>query len=930
MYLSLAYSRYAQRVLAAKPALLTVLERAVEMPWSVEAITARAEELCQTLGLTKGLRQLRSEVLLSLMERDLRNQASLFEVTEVMTRFAEISVQKALAWHTAQLSKRYGTPIGMHSKQLQELLVVGMGKLGGRELNVSSDIDLIYLYEEEGETVGDEHVISISNHEFFDRLARQLTQALSDVNEDGFVFRIDLRLRPNGSEGFLACSLAMLEEYFKTRGRDWERYAWIKGRLLPVCSSVERCQPLLQTIVHRFVYRRYVDFGVMAALRNLYAKMRMTYSIQGSRFSPSMSERNGHYGLDIKRASGGIRDIEFIAQTFQLIHAGQSYGLRQQATLVVLEQLAERALMSAEHVALLRQSYIFLRNLEHRLQYLDDMQTHALPHVLDDQKRLAVAMGEVDYEALLAHVLETCKHVQQRFEAIFPDKIDAPKSDQPSLWDIAVLPVVDPTVMESNAVDVKVSVQPSHDPHALLPLLLTAQASNYYCLLTRVNKQRFDRLIRSTLDYVLYTEWGKQQADVMTIVARALSLFEVLSRYEAYLALLNEYPQALMRVIQLLATSGWAANYLTQHPQLLDEVLQDARPQPADYWRKFAADLRAYLQAVAGQSEVQMDILRHAQQAQTFRILLRDSQGQLSVEQVADHLSALADILLQLALDTIWAQLERPHCHVPHFAIIAYGRLGGKELGYASDLDLVFLYDDDHEDAQNTYTNLARKLVTWLTSHTGVGVLYDVDLRLRPNGEAGLMVTDLEEFRRYQMREGDNSAWVWEHQALVRARFCAGDSVLGAAFEAIRAQVLTQRRQPKNLQREILAMRERMLKAHVHSYHTFDIKYSRGGMVDIEFIVQYLVLLHSIDYPQLLANLGNIALLPMAAKAGLIDLHLAEQVAQLYRNWRALQHRKRLDGINPVRIALSEVAPEHSAVIALWNSLFDPLLRPHT
>ncbi len=899
-HLSLGYSRYAQRLLQAQPCLKEILDVAFTLAWTAEAMETRCQILCEQQGVTTGLRLLRAEVILRLMERDLRGLADLAEVTETMTLLAEITVKKALAWHTIQMRERYGLPLNAQG-MVQDLLVVGMGKLGGRELNVSSDIDLIYLYEEEGMTTGSETSAPISHQEFFDRLAKQLTQCLSTINEYGFVFRVDLRLRPNGSAGFLVCSLAMLAEYFKAQGRDWERYAWIKGRLLPVSQSVPHCQPLLTTLVQGFVYRRYLDFEVVAALRVLYVKMH-----------GYIPPRGGHDVVDIKRGVGGIRDIEFIAQTFQLIRAGQDYGLRQQATLAVLGQLARRELLSQNDVQTLVRAYTFLRTLEHRLQYLDDMQTHSMPNHDEDQKKLAQAMGYADYAALLLELNQVRSDVKKRFDALFLQKTNVLHSNQPSLWDRS---------MELSPTHVRA---PSVDEDLLLPLLRSAQESTCYQQLTNINKQRFDSLMRSALDYTLHSAWRVQQREVLTTMTRFLSLLEAVTTHGSYLSLLLAYPQALVRVIELLATSAWAAHYLTSHPQLLDELLQEAQPEPHDYWQKFYADISARIDAAAGHSDVQMDILRHAQRAQTFKVLLRDLQGQLSVEHIADHLSALADNLLTLSINTLWSQMERRHCASPHFAIIAYGRLGGKELGYASDLDLVFLYDDAHEDALEIYANFARRLITWLTSHTAAGTLYDIDLRLRPNGDAGLLVTDIDAFYRYQLREGRNSAWVWEHQALVRARFCAGDGVLGDKFEAIRAQVLSQVRDRQTLCREILAMRERMHRAHLQSggaSDSFNLKHGHGGMVDIEFIVQYLVLLHSATYPQLLDNVGNIALLHRAAEVRLIDPLLADQVATAYRRLRALQHRQRLEQGDYRRVTQDEVAVERQAVIQLWETL---------
>ncbi|MGA7777651.1 MAG: bifunctional [glutamate--ammonia ligase]-adenylyl-L-tyrosine phosphorylase/[glutamate--ammonia-ligase] adenylyltransferase, partial [Paraburkholderia sp.] len=406
-------------------------------------------------------------------------------------------------------------------------------------------------------------------------------------------------------------------------------------------------------------------------------------------------------------------------------------------------------------------------------------------------------------------------------------------------------------------------------------------------------------------------------------VARFFDLLETVSRRGAYLALLTEYPQALHRVLSVLGASRWAAGYLIRHPQLLDELLDDeAIASPFD-WPEFKRTLRLRLAAADG-VEQQMDLLRHAHQAEVFRILLIDLAGQLSVEHVSDRLSELADAMLDVTLEAVWNQLARRHREVPRFAVIAYGKLGGKELGYASDLDLIFLYDDADENAAEIYAMYTRRLITCLTMATGAGTLFDVDLRLRPNGESGLLVTDLDAFRRYQLREGDaaNTAWVWEHQALTRARYCAGDAEIGAKFEAIREQVLTTPREAAPLAKEIVEMRERVEAGHPNRTSLFDLKHDRGGMVDIEFTVQFWVLLHAARDPELIRNTGNIALLREVSRFGMMSEEEAETVGAAYRIYRKLQHKLRLDGMEKARVDPAVVATEREAVLALWERVF--------
>ncbi|WP_009913498.1 bifunctional [glutamate--ammonia ligase]-adenylyl-L-tyrosine phosphorylase/[glutamate--ammonia-ligase] adenylyltransferase, partial [Burkholderia humptydooensis] len=406
-------------------------------------------------------------------------------------------------------------------------------------------------------------------------------------------------------------------------------------------------------------------------------------------------------------------------------------------------------------------------------------------------------------------------------------------------------------------------------------------------------------------------------------VVRCFDLLETVGRRGAYLALLTEYPAALRRVLSVLGATRWGGGYLIRHPQLLDELLDDeAIDSPFD-WPAFKDALRRRLAAADG-AEHQMDLLRHAHQAEVFRILLLDLAGRLSVEHVSDRLSELADAMLDVTIEVVWSQLAKRHRDTPCFAAIAYGKLGGKELGYASDLDLIFLYDDPDERAADVYTTFARRLITWLTTATGAGTLFDIDLRLRPNGEAGLLVTDLDAFRRYQLREGDaaNTAWVWEHQALTRARYSAGDARIGAAFEAIRVQVLTMPRDAAVLAKEIVEMRGKVLAGHPNTAGLFDLKHDRGGMVDIEFVVQYWVLLHAAQHPEMIRNTGNIALLREVSRFGLMSGEEAETVGAAYRTYRKLQHRLRLDGMEKARVEPGRVAAERQAVAALWARVF--------
>ena len=923
--LSSSYSHYAARALAARPELTERIAALAAQPVTRERIEARFDDLCAALvspadgslteeGLKRALRQLRTEVFCAVMERDLAGRADVAEVTGAMTDLAETTIQRAMAVLSADLEMLYGEPRGPEGERLA-LGVVGMGKLGGRELNVSSDIDLIFIYEEDGETAGGQRS-PIATQDFFSRLGKRLIAALAEVTADGYVFRVDMRLRPNGDSGPLVCSLGMLEEYFYVQGREWERYAWIKGRLVSEGSSdaARRMQKQLDAICTPFIYRRYLDFGVISAIRALHLQIRQEAQRRAS-MRPDKAD-------DIKLGRGGIREIEFSAQVFQLIRGGQDAGLRVRPTLAVLRHAATHGLIAPVVCVGLSQAYRFLRELEHRLQYRNDAQTHAMPVDPEERAALAHAMGFEDYAALMTKLDAHREMVEQQFDQIFADKIKgrdgcgAPEDGAAVwVWSSALADDSADAALQARIVELGIP-----EPAELLARLRAVWNSSRYAGLAERSRQRFDIVAQRALEAARTLEPPARRGDT---VARFFDLLEAVSRRGAYLALLTEYPQALHRVLSVLGASHWAAGYLIRHPQLLDELLDDeAIASPFD-WAEFKRTLRLRLAAADG-VEQQMDLLRHAHQAEVFRILLIDLAGKLSVEHVSDRLSELADAVLDVTLEAVWKQLAKRHRDVPRFAIIAYGKLGGKELGYASDLDLIFLYDDPDDAAADVYSTYTRRLITWLTMATGAGTLFDVDLRLRPNGESGLLVTDLDAFKRYQLREGDaaNTAWVWEHQALSRARYCAGDAEIGARFEAIREQVLTTPREAGPLANEIVEMRERVEAGHPNRTELFDLKHDRGGMVDIEFTVQYWVLLHAARDPELIRNTGNIALLREVSRFGMMSEEEAETVGAAYRTYRKLQHRLRLDGMEKARVELETVEAERAAVLALWKRVF--------
>jgi glutamate-ammonia-ligase adenylyltransferase len=818
-------SRYAARLLAAHPELAQ--ELLAPQPFTREEMVAAlaGAEQDDEAALMRRLRRLRQRVLLRVMARDLCGLASLDEVCGSMTDLAELSLAAALSE--------------------KDLIVVGMGKLGGRELNVSSDIDLIFV-----------HPGALEDQERYERAGRRLIRILASVTEDGYVFRVDMRLRPYGDSGPLACSFDFLETYLVTQGREWERYAWIKARALTGAQAEE-----LFKVVRPFVFRKYLDYATLGAMRQLHAEVRR-----------EVARRD--LADHVKLGPGGIREIEFVAQALQMVRGGRDPELTARPTLKVLSLLQEKRLLPIEATTELSAAYVFLRNVEHRLQYLDDAQRHDLPQDADDRARLARMTGYPDWNAFAQALQAHRNAVSRHFEAVFAES--KPESEA---W-------------------------PDH------PRLEALRASQRYAALPADSRRRLDALIPAIARAVKVT------ADPETTLVRALDLVESIASRAAYLALLAEHPEALERVARIIGSSSWAAEFITRHPLLLDELLDDRLLYAAPDLEAFAHSLRAQLAAHAGDTEHRMNLLRELHQAQVFRLLAQDLAGLLTVERLADHLSALADLMLQITIDLVWNELPRRHtAGPPRFAVIAYGKLGGKELGYASDLDIVFLYDDEHDQAPEVYARLAMRLQSWVTTRTSAGLLFETDLQLRPSGASGLMVSSLQAFEGYQEKD----AWIWEHQALTRARHSAGDPAVGAAFETIRERILRRNRDIPALAREILSMREKMHGVHPNRSGLFDLKHDHGGMIDVEFTVQFLVLGYSHRHPGLTRNLGNIALLGMAAELGLIPAGLAERCRNAYRDFRRLQHALRLNGAQYARVAPQQVSAHAEAVRELWK-----------
>lgn len=907
-------SRYLKRILESEPELHQELLQQLYHPLTREEMLDFLQNPsalpADETGLHRLLRQLRKRTILRLTARDLAGLADLNEVMTTMTALADVTIRFSLEFlHTLMTRPEiFGKPTGERTGTEQQLLIVAMGKLGGGELNVSSDVDLVFIYPEDGETDGRK---SITNHEFFVKLGRKLIASLNDYTVDGYVFRVDMRLRPYGENSPLAISLTMLEDYFVTQGREWERHAWIKSRVIAGSSITEAA--LMELIVRPFVFRKYLDFEAYEAMRSLHTQLRK-----------EVDRRELHD--NIKLGPGGIREIEFITQVFQLIRGGRDADLCIRPTLGVLQRLKQKQPLPEQTVDELIEAYHFLRKLEHRLQYLDDQQTQNLPQNQDDQLLIAKSMGVSDYTSFLKQLDLYRQNVTHHFEQIFAERRKAAKSG--TFARIRPEQTGDSEIVKAFGNQLKVLGY--IDPDKITARVQQFYAGDVFRQLSHPNQERILELMPTLM------EVAARFPPVEITLERMLQLLEKIGQFSAYLALLQEYPQTLPRVAKLVSISQWASDYLGRHPILLDELLAPSGLHTLPDWLALKTELIHQLHhsniPKTQMTEWQMDVLRHFQHAQVFRLLAVDLEGNLLLETLSDHLTALADLILDNVVQLAWQGLRKKHRQSPVFAIIGYGKLGGKELGYVSDLDIVYLYQDSHPDAVEVYTKLAQNINLWLTSHTSAGVLYETDLRLRPNGTGGLLVNSIEAFSQYQHEQ----AWVWEHQALTRARFVIGDHAVGEKFEQIRKDILCQPRDLANLKREILTMRTRMLEAHPNPTPLFDVKHDHGGIIDVEFMVQYLVLGYAHRYPQLTGNIGNIGLLKLAGELGLTSAEKANAALIAYRELRRTQHQLRLSGIPEAtgttlskdasqkfaRVTNEYLSDARQAVFRLWDDIF--------
>jgi [glutamine synthetase] adenylyltransferase / [glutamine synthetase]-adenylyl-L-tyrosine phosphorylase len=828
------------------------------------------------------LRVLRNRLMVAVIWRDINGQADLAETAGSMSRMADRLIDAALAVLHRWAVATEGTPTGEESAAPQQLVVIALGKLGAGELNLSSDVDLVFAFPENGSTAGGRK----TSQQFFTALGQRLIQVLDAVTADGFVFRVDMRLRPFGDAGPLVFSFEAMERYFEEHGRDWERYAWIRAR--PCAGDREAGEQLIRTL-QPFVFRRYLDFGAIAALREMKSR------IEAERRAARMAG-------DIKLGPGGIRDVEFIAQMLQLIWAGRHGRLRQRRIDATYEALAQLGLMAQETATALAAAYAFLRNLEHKLQAIADRQTQMLPDDAVDRQRVATMLGYGDPDAL-DHALAVHRARVAREFAGLIGPVNAEPPDQTrwrELWQ----------ENDEVALRQRVAAAGFDDVELVATQLVRLRRARDRPWVGSEGQSRLDEL----MPILLAAAQSVAQPDIA--VARVVPLFEAIMRRSAYFVLLLENPQALTELVQICATSRWLSDEIARHPGLLDELLDPNLLYTVADRETLRVALRERLQWVSDDDvEAQLEVLRKFKETHSFRVAACELKGILPLMNVSDYLTFLAEVILEQALAIAWQTTEGapdPALGRP-FIIVGYGKLGGLELGPGSDLDLVFVHDlsDDH---WHFLHRMVRRLLQVLTMRSHSGSLYAVDMRLRPSGNAGTLISSLAALERYQQQQ----AWTWEHQALVRARPVAGDPALASRFERVRANVLCAARDRDELKRNVLEMRRRIESA---SAGDADLKRPAGGIVDIEFMVQYLVLGWAHEHPDLCRFTDNVRILETAASLHLLDDEQARALKDAYLALRAERHRTALDIADDER-ARQVLARYRERVRDCWNALF--------
>ncbi|MGD0504013.1 MAG: bifunctional [glutamate--ammonia ligase]-adenylyl-L-tyrosine phosphorylase/[glutamate--ammonia-ligase] adenylyltransferase [Steroidobacteraceae bacterium] len=882
-------------------------------PDSASAANAEYERLAAAAAISadalKLLRRWRRREMLRIAWRDIVAAASVRETLRDVSILADACIRAAARAARTQLADTFGVPRTATGAEA-ELVVLGMGKLGGRELNFSSDVDLVFLFEGAGETDGPR---SIDNQDYFTRLGRELIRLLDARTEEGFVFRVDMRLRPFGDSGPLVVSLASLEDYLHQHGRDWERYAWIKARAIVGEKAYEAAN---QEFVRPFVYRRYLDFGVFESLRDMKTLI-----------AREVARRD--LQDDLKLGMGGIREVEFIVQSMQLVRGGSDRRLQCAGLLEVMPMLKGTKSLSGEEVTELTDAYLLLRKAENAVQMIRDEQQHSIPSEPSDRARLCLNLGVTGWPAASARIETVRRSVTRQFESLLLGGPEAQRKigEEALGW------------LESEGVDVAQELAQSGFPAAEIPavagqLELYRHAAPY---------RRLDEAGRRRLRVILQRLLNRaaSHAAPATVVERVLRVLDAIGARSSYLALLKEQPPALDRLIDVCAISGFLARQIAEFPLLLDELIDANAFDELPSRDGFIRELEARTERLpADDPEREVEALRTFQKVAVFSTALADLTGRLPLMRVSDRLTDIAELIVQCCMDLAWQQMTKMH-GVPHcgesrdaartvkVAVAGYGKLGGWELGYGSDLDLVFLHDSAGEYQQTDgarpidngvfFLRLGQRIVHLLTMHSAAGRLYEVDMRLRPNGKGGFLMTGIDAFEQYQHYE----AWTWEHQALLRARAVGGDGALCRRFEAVRKAALCQAVRRDSLRKDVLEMRRRMRRELAQTDASrFDIKQDPGGIGDIEFLVQYWVLGAAAEHPELIAHSDNIRQLEGLAVAGIVDSETARWLKETYINYRTILHHLSLEGGQRVVEAASH-AGTRAKVREIWRTAFE-------
>ncbi len=915
-----AFSDFVFAASIGRPALLMNLVDSGDLlnPYPEQDFQRRLEAFLDQEGHRDGaealgtpLRGFRQREMLRIAWRDLAGLADLEETMADLSALADACIHQALIRLNADQCAALGRPECDREGQ-PGLVVVALGKLGARELNFSSDVDLVFAFPSRGQTA--EGRRSVSHEEFFTRLARSLIQVLSTPTGDGFVFRVDTRLRPYGDSGPIAMSFDAMEDYYQRQGREWERYAWIKAR---IAAGDRPAGERLLARLRPFVFRRYLDFGAFASLREMKANI-------------EDEVRRKRLAGNIKLGRGGIREIEFFGQIFQLIRGGVNPALQDRRILAVLAALAGEGEIAAEVCRDLSDAYVFLRRVENRLQEAADRQTHDLPVAPIERLRLAAAMGETSWECFIDRLRRHTDAVHRHFRGLLEgaaaaDTDDRQRQTLAGLWKSLTL---DESARQALA---KAGFEA---PEAVRPLLEHLNNDPTTRALSPEGRQRLDQLLPLLLQAAGRTD------QPLPVLNRIVDLLLSIERRTNYLSLLLENPDAVRHLVRLMAASPWVSSFLSRHPVLLDELLDPRTLYRPESKEAVARDADRRLAAVAdGDLEYQVEELCILRQTHTLRVAAADVTGALPMMRTSDYLTELAEVILGKVLKLAWMHLVDRHglpggpgmadpSAPSGFTVIAYGKAGGLELGYGSDLDLVFVHAGTRGLSTNGprpisnaqfFARIGERIVHILTAHTRAGRIYEVDMRLRPSGSAGPLVIEIEAFRDYQLRD----AWTWEHQAIVRARPVAGDPALAERFEAIRAEVLQTPRDRRRLREEVRQMRERMRAEHLAAEPgVFDLRQDRGGIVDIEFLVQYLVLLESHRHPSLARWTDNVRLLQTLIQTGILDEERAFMLREAYLIFRAKAHQLSLRE-QPARVPEARFTALRDRVRRVWEEIME-------